>query len=249
MNLKAATDSVLPFDRDPAAYKDYKQAFEKIHERPLVDAPFVVRSEHHPWKTLQFADRGKLHKDGVPYVDYSREAVESAFHREGKVLFLMTGISAHTHFEDALRVEMQKSVPYRTYIQSVSFRQQQGLDQMDRLGVVRVNVLQGIEETTEEAELIAEASRLTGVQPLLTSIELSDFQEGGLRDVAVQHIDAGAKEIDRRQFFELYEQAKAAVFSGANIEQFIGTGKFNPEAQAAVNELQKLMSGDSGQAL
>jgi len=241
---QAATDSTLPFDRDPQAFERYKEAHGKIHGRPLIENAHQVRMAHQPWDTLKFADRDGLNKDR-PYVDYSRQAVKTALDRGGKVFFASPAFNAHTHFKDALRVEMEKTIPYQTYIQSVSYRQQQGHDVRERLG--------GSDpfQTGDEADLrlAEEAAKLRGAQPLLTSIELADFLEGGLRDVPVQYSDAAGKDIDRLRFAELYLAAREAVFSPENITCFSNTGMFSAEATAAVDALQKLMSGDSGQVL
>lgn len=223
-----ATDSALSdLRQDEVAAKRYLEARAEITGKPAVGvATMAVESL---WPTLGYADRRRLANPRMPYVEYSREAVETAAKRGGVVDFFMGALDIGQHFGGALRVEAAHGKSYQEYVGSVSYREQQNwaIKSQEAVAMQRGDI--------EALEALARVPRIA--QAYITSLELADEIELKPHE-HVLFASASGKRLDASIVRKLYTDAMHATRTPESRAQFLASGTFPREAQEAIDAFQ-----------
>lgn len=156
------------------------------------------------------------------YVNFSRAITDTVQQRKGTVAFTFSNFCVHQHFLNAMKVEMEQGMDLSAYLEGAT-----------------LSMLSG-----REAPPIDSKHGATGepkARPSITSVELADFREGGGKAVPVVYFSASGKPLDTKEVIALYDDARILSRSDANKACFKKTGKFLPEATAAIEKLQLLV--------
>jgi hypothetical protein len=231
VDKEAATDSIqYELIYNPKKFEAYSKAFQSI--RGETTTPLQAANQHQ-WDALRFAPRDWLEKN-VPYVWYTRQAMDTATQRGGKIMFFLGGLPMTDHFADAAMIEHERGISYSDYVQSVTFRQNRKESNAD-FGLFAGGGLDGIDSGEEKDD--AEHS-LRGTK--LTSLELADVLEIKLRS-GIEFLSPYGDKLDTEKLIASYKAAADATRTPESKEYYLRTGTFPQSVQATIDKLENFI--------
>ena len=201
---------------------EYKKAFQMVNGRKPTPMELLVKR---PWEALSFSDRGVLEKSNVPYVDYYRNAVNTAIEREGQVHFYLGGMSIENYVQSIVKTEDREGKPFEDFAATVDYR-------------TLANVGRGVSFSSgyfiEYPEDIVE-------QPSITNVELYDATMGAFKETGktFKYYAKNDVLLETDKLLEMQAALLKEARSKSNVELVLSGQDMSPDVKLLVGKLQR----------
>ena len=220
---------------DPAGYaeelKVFKADFKKARGHAIPEEHFAQLEEcGRPWQIFNQASQSTLQEENnLPYVDYYREAMETAFARSGEVLFHLGGkFEVSNYVTDIIRTEKREGKSFKDFIDTATY----------------VDLAGPSPKPGAHRSLIknhATSPSMTGI----TNIEIYDLTEGAYRYRRdhVRYFSDDGVELETQEFLSRHRALLDVALLDSNRDCVNDRRPMTVEATQAVEAFQRYLKG------